>query len=62
MASEVIRRDLATVKKAIAEVTGRSVELRIAVGAGTPPPDTGVPADDGEDSDDLMRYALEKLS
>jgi DNA polymerase-3 subunit gamma/tau len=69
MASEVIKRDLATVKKAIADVTGRSVEVRVTVGAGVPPPDagggapdTGVSSDGGEDQDDLMRYALEKLS
>ena len=68
MASEVIKRDLATVKKAIADVTGRSVDVRVTVGAGVPPPeaggapDTGVASDGGEDQDDLMRYALEKLS
>jgi hypothetical protein len=62
MASEVIKRDLATVKKAIAEVTGRSVDVRVAIGAAAPPPDNGVPGDDGEDADDLMRYALEKLT
>jgi len=61
-ASEVLRRDAATVKKAIAEVTGRSLDLRVAIGAGTPPPETGVSDDHGEGSDDLMRYALEKLS
>jgi DNA polymerase-3 subunit gamma/tau len=68
-ASEVLRRDAATVKKAIAEVTGRSLDLRIALGAGAMPPDTsgggpatGVSNGGGEGSDDLMRYALEKLS
>jgi DNA polymerase-3 subunit gamma/tau len=68
-AGEVLRRDVATVKKAIAEVTGRNLDLRIALGAGGPPPDTGGAPDSGgsnggggEDSDDLMRYALEKLS
>ena len=67
-ASEVLRRDTATVKKAIAEVTGRNLEVRIAIGAGAPP-DTGGPSDrgggsdgGGEGSNDLMRYALEKLS
>ncbi|HWT04780.1 MAG TPA: DNA polymerase III subunit gamma/tau [Xanthomonadales bacterium] len=66
-AGEVLRRDAATVKKAIAEVTGRNLDLRIALGAGAPPPDTGGASDTGgehgggEDSD-LMRYALEKLS
>ena len=69
-ASEVLKRDVATVKKAIAEVIGRNLEVRIALGAGTPPPDAGGGAPDnggsgsggGEHSDDLMRYALEKLS
>jgi DNA polymerase-3 subunit gamma/tau len=61
-AADVLKRDLATVKKAIAEVTGHAIELRLAVGAAVPPPETGVGADDGEDQDDLMRYALEKLS
>jgi hypothetical protein len=67
-ASEVLRRDAATVKKAIAEVTGRSLDLRIVLGAGAPPPDAGGAPDTGasngggEGSDDLMRYALEKLS
>ena len=62
MAHEVIKRDIATVKKAIADVTGRGLEVRLAVGAGAPPPETGVGGAGGEDQDDLMRYALEKLS
>jgi DNA polymerase-3 subunit gamma/tau len=67
-AGEVLRRDAATVKKAIADVTGRNLDLRIALGAGAPPPDSGGAPDTGgsngggEGSDDLMRYALEKLS
>ncbi len=68
-AGEVLRRDKATVEKAIADVMGRKLELRIALGAGAPPPDsgggsldTGVSNGGGEGSDDLMRYALEKLS
>ena len=68
-AAEVLKRDVATLKKAIAEVTGRSIDVRITVGSGAPPPDagrsfddTGVTSDGGEDQDDLMRYALEKLS
>jgi DNA polymerase-3 subunit gamma/tau len=67
-AGEVLRRDAATVKKAIADVTGRNLDLRIALGAGAPPPDAGATPDTGgangggEHSDDLMRYALEKLS
>jgi DNA polymerase III subunit gamma/tau len=62
MAHEVIKRDLATVKKAIADVTGCGLDVRLAVGAGAPPPETGVAGGDGEDQDDLIRYALEKLS
>jgi DNA polymerase III subunit gamma/tau len=69
MASEMIKRDLATVKKAIAAVTGRNVDVRVTVGSGGPPPDsgrnsgdTGVANGGGEEQDDLMRYALEKLS
>ncbi|MBV8579148.1 MAG: DNA polymerase III subunit gamma/tau [Candidatus Eremiobacteraeota bacterium] len=62
MASEVLKKDAATVKKAIADVTGRALDLRVAVGAGGPPPETGAGNDDGEEQDDLMRYALEKLS
>ncbi|HEV2739901.1 MAG TPA: DNA polymerase III subunit gamma/tau [Candidatus Elarobacter sp.] len=65
-AGEVLRRDAATVKKAIAEVTGRNLDVRIALGAGVPPAagggDTGLADTGGEGSDDLMRYALEKLS
>jgi hypothetical protein len=67
-AGEVLRRDAPTVKKAIAEVTGRNLDLRIVLGAGAPPPDPGGAPDTGgehgrgEGSDDLMRYALEKLS
>jgi DNA polymerase III subunit gamma/tau len=59
---EMLKRDAATVKKAIADVTGRTLEVRVAVGAAGPPPETGVSEDDGEVGDDLMRYALEKLS
>ncbi|HEY6234769.1 MAG TPA: hypothetical protein VIW69_06705, partial [Candidatus Elarobacter sp.] len=65
-AGEVLRRDAATVKKAIAEVTGRNLDVRIVLGAGVPPAsgggDTGLADTGGEGSDDLMRYALEKLS
>jgi DNA polymerase-3 subunit gamma/tau len=66
-AAEVLKRDVATVKKAIAEVTGRALDVRIVLGAGAPPASggsvpTGVANGGGEDHDDLMRYALEKLS
>jgi DNA polymerase-3 subunit gamma/tau len=62
MASEVIKRDIATVKKAIAEITGRRVDVRVAVGSGASAPPDGASNDDGEHADDLMRYALEKLT
>jgi len=60
-AAEVIKRDLATVKKAIAETTGCSVEVRVAVGSGGAAPPGSGSSDDDEHPDDLMRYALEKL-
>jgi hypothetical protein len=60
-AGEMLKREIATVKKAIADVTGRTLDVRVAVGAAAPPPETGAGDDDGEDADDLMRYALEKL-
>jgi hypothetical protein len=60
-AAEVIKRDLATVKKAIVETTGRSVEVRVAVGSGGAAPAGSASSDDDEHPDDLMRYALEKL-
>ncbi|HEV3087505.1 MAG TPA: DNA polymerase III subunit gamma/tau [Candidatus Elarobacter sp.] len=58
---EMLKRDAATVKKAIQETTGRAVDVRVAVGAGAPASDTGISHDDGEEQDELMRYALEKL-
>ena len=57
---EMLKKDAATVKKAIADVTGRALDVRVAVSAGAPP-ETGISAGDGEEQDDLMRYALEKL-
>ena len=60
-AAEVIKRDLATVKKAIAETTGCSVEVRVAVGSGAALAPSSASSDDDEHPDDLMRYALEKL-
>jgi hypothetical protein len=56
---EPVKRELPTLKKAIAEVTGRRLEVRIVAGAGAPPPENDASGDD--DHDDLMRYALEKL-
>ena len=60
--ADVLKRDLETVRKAIAEVTGQTLEVRVAVGSAQPPPEDGLAAEDGEDGDDLMRYALEKLT
>jgi DNA polymerase-3 subunit gamma/tau len=60
--ADVLKRDVATVREAIAAVTGQSLQVRVVVGAGEPPPENGVAEEDGEDGDDLMRYALEKLS
>jgi DNA polymerase-3 subunit gamma/tau len=56
---ELVKRELPTLKKAIAEVTGRTLDVRIVSGAAAPPPENDE-ASDG-DEDDLMRYALEKL-
>jgi len=60
--ADVLKRDVATVREAIAAVTGQSLEVRVVVGSGEPPPENGVAEENGEDGDDLMRYALEKLS
>lgn len=60
-AAEVIKRDLAAVRKAIAETTGHNVDVRVSVGSGSAPPPGGGSTADGEGADDLMRYALEKL-
>jgi DNA polymerase-3 subunit gamma/tau len=59
----VLKRDVETVRTAIADVTGHTLDVRIAVGAAAAPPEEDGPAaEDGEDGDDLMRYALEKLT
>jgi DNA polymerase-3 subunit gamma/tau len=60
--ADVLKRDLATVRAAIADATGHALDVRVAVGAAQPPPEDGLTDDDGEDGNDLMRYALEKLS
>ncbi len=63
IAADVLKRDVPTLRKAIESATGHSLDIRVTVAAGAPPPaETGVSGDDGEDSDDLMRYALEKLT
>jgi DNA polymerase-3 subunit gamma/tau len=59
---ELVKRELPTLKKAIADVTGRTLEVRIVSGASAPPPVETNGDADGEDPDDLMRYALEKLT
>jgi hypothetical protein len=61
-AADIIKRDVASVKKAIAEITGRNVDVRVTVGSGGTPPPDGTSNHDGEGADDLMRYALEKLT
>ena len=52
--ADLVKRELPTLRHAIADVTGRELDVRIVTGAGaSPPPDA--------QEDDLMRYALEKL-
>jgi DNA polymerase-3 subunit gamma/tau len=67
--ADILKRETATVKKAIADVTGRVLDVRVALGAAAPPPEssaggggTDVTNSAGETGDDLMRYALEKLT
>ncbi len=57
---ELVKRELPTLKKAITDVTGRQLDVRIVSGASAPPP-SGVASSDDEDHDALMRYALERL-
>jgi len=60
--ADVLKRDVVTVRTAIADVLGHPLDVRVVVGAGAAPPEEDGPtAEDGEDGDDLMRYALEKL-
>ena len=70
--AEIVKREIGTLKKAIADVTGRDLDVRIVAGPGSAPPPPapaqppqsapdGAAGDDGEDPDDLMRYALERL-
>ena len=61
--ADVLKRDVVTVRTAIADVLGHPLDVRVVVGAGAAPPEEDGPtAEDGEDGDDLMRYALEKLT
>jgi DNA polymerase-3 subunit gamma/tau len=60
--AEVVKRELPALKRAIAAVTGRTLDVRVVSGASAPPPQTGVAEDGGEEPpDDLMRYALDTL-
>ncbi|MDB5094990.1 MAG: hypothetical protein JWO85_3091, partial [Candidatus Eremiobacteraeota bacterium] len=60
--AEIVKRDLPTLKRAVAAVTGRTLDVRVVSGASAPPPQTGVADDGGEEPpDDLMRYALDTL-
>jgi DNA polymerase-3 subunit gamma/tau len=60
--AEVVKRELPALKRAIAAVTGRTLDVRVVSGATAPLPQTGVAQDGGEEPpDDLMRYALDTL-
>jgi DNA polymerase-3 subunit gamma/tau len=63
--ADVVKRDLATLKKAIADVTGRALDVRVVTGASAPPPELVVTHDDdaGDAADEggLLDYALKKL-
>jgi DNA polymerase III subunit gamma/tau len=63
--ADVVKRDLATLKKAIADATGRALEIRVVTGAAGPPPGGGSPNGGGEPPDDdeggLLDYALKTL-
>jgi DNA polymerase III subunit gamma/tau len=62
--ADIVRRDLATLKKAIADVTGRALDVRVVTGAGAPPPESVSHDDGGEapvDEGGLLDYALKKL-
>jgi DNA polymerase III subunit gamma/tau len=63
--ADVVKRDLATLKKAIADATGHALEIRVVSGAAGPPPGGGSPNGGGEPPDDdeggLLDYALKTL-
>ncbi|HTD33578.1 MAG TPA: DNA polymerase III subunit gamma/tau [Candidatus Elarobacter sp.] len=63
--ADIVKRDLATLKKAIADATGHALEIRVVSGAAGPPPGGGSPNGGGEPPDDdeggLLDYALKTL-
>jgi len=60
--AEVVKRELPALRRAIAAVTGRALDVRVVSGASAPQPQTGVADAGGEEPpDDLMRYALDTL-
>jgi DNA polymerase-3 subunit gamma/tau len=63
--ADIVKRDLATLKKAIADVTGRALDVRVVTGASAPVQELVVTRDDtGAAEDDeggLLDYALKKL-
>jgi DNA polymerase-3 subunit gamma/tau len=63
--ADVVKRDLATLKKAIADATGHALEIRVVSGASGPPPGGGSPSGGGEapadDEGGLLDYALKTL-
>ena len=69
--AELVKRELGALKKAIADVTGRALDVRIVSGGAPRTPGRQAPDDAAEiessaaggttNDDDLMRYAMEKL-
>jgi len=55
--AQLLRAQQALVLRALADVLGRPLSLVIVQGPGASPP-----TDEGGDDDDLMRYALKRLS
>jgi DNA polymerase III subunit gamma/tau len=62
---EVVKRELGTLKKAIADVTGRALDVRVVGGAGAAPAGSGTAHRGGEPPDEdeggLLDYALKTL-
>jgi len=62
--AEVVKRELSTLKRAIADVTGQALDVRVLSGAGAPPPDAGNTnggEEPGDDPGELLDYALRTL-